>query len=114
MRCKPRSQQRLGTAHDSLAALLLAALPLMAGCVASNLGDHMPTAAGGLPEGAPARPQTPQAYPAVHDLPPPRSETVLTAEEQKKVEEDLRGGAQSRGGGERLPGKKPTGAVRNQ
>jgi hypothetical protein len=112
MRCKPRSQQ-ISARHTILAALLLAGLPLMAGCVASNLGDHMPTVAGGLPEGAPARPQTPQAYPAVHDLPPPRSETVLTAEEQKKVEEDLVA-ARNRAAAASSSPSKPAGALRNQ
>ena len=49
----------------------------------------MPAAIGGLPEGAPPRPETPAEYPAVHDLPPPRSETVLTGEQQKQVEDEL-------------------------
>ena len=31
----------------------------------------------------------PSAYPAVHDMPPPRGSTVLTDAEQKKLEDDL-------------------------
>jgi hypothetical protein len=31
----------------------------------------------------------PYAYPAVHDMPPPRGSTVLTDAEQKKLEDDL-------------------------
>jgi hypothetical protein len=71
------------------AIALLAAALILAGCSASTIADHMPTAAGGLPEGAPARPATPAPYPAVHDLPPKRQDTVLSYEEQKKLEDDL-------------------------
>ena len=67
------------------------------------VGDHMPTALGGLPEGAPQRATKPSAYPAVHDMPPPRGSTVLTDAEQKKLEDDLiaartRTGAAARAG----------------
>ena len=62
---------------------------IMTGCASSGVVDRVPTAVGGLPEGAPPRPETPTAYPAVHDMPPPRSETVLTSEQQKQVEEEL-------------------------
>ena len=37
------------------------------------LGDHLPNAVGGLPEGAPARPAADTAYPAVHNVPPARA-----------------------------------------
>jgi hypothetical protein len=53
------------------------------------MGDYMPTAAGGLPEGTPERPTTPGAYPAVHDMPPARESAVLTSAEQKQLEDDL-------------------------
>src|SRR5712692_12083893 len=107
MELKPQSQQvfaRLAV----LAALLLATAAIIAGCT-STISDHMPAAAGGLPEGAPPRPETPSAYPAVHDMPPPRGETVLTSEEQKKVEDELvaaRNRAATAGG-------KPAGGARN-
>ena len=71
------------------AALLAFGSVILAGCTVGSLGDHMPTAVGGLPENTPARPATPAAYPAVHDRPPPRSENVLTDEERKKLEDDL-------------------------
>ncbi len=62
----------------------------LAGCSAgSTIGDHMPNALGGLPEGAPQRPTKPSAFPAVHDMPPPRGSTVLTDAEQRKLEDDL-------------------------
>jgi len=70
------------------AALLAAVLPL-AGCAGTHMGDQMPAAIGGLPEGAPARPETPPAYPAVHDMPPARDSTMLSGAEQKKLEDEL-------------------------
>jgi hypothetical protein len=75
-------------------ALLLLGLTLafagvgpLASC--STMGGDIPTVLGGLPDGAPERPQTPAPYPAVHDMPPPRKSTVLTEEEKKKVEAEL-------------------------
>jgi hypothetical protein len=49
----------------------------------------MPTQMGGLPAGAPERPAAPPGYPAVHDMPPPRPNTVLSADEAKKAADDL-------------------------
>lgn len=43
----------------------------------------------GLPAGAPARPASPPPYPAVHDMPPPRTNAVLTEIERQKMETDL-------------------------
>ena len=43
----------------------------------------------GLPANAPARSDNPPAYLPVHDVPPPRDEAVLTADEQKKIQTDL-------------------------
>ena len=43
----------------------------------------------GLSPNAPARPAQQMAYPAVHDVPPPRTSTVLTDIEQQKLETDL-------------------------
>jgi hypothetical protein len=71
------------------ALLFVAGAMLLAGCSASTIADHMPTAAGGLPEGAPQRPTAPPAYPAVHDAPPARENAVLSEEEQRKLEADL-------------------------
>ena len=71
------------------AALLVTGSVMLAGCTVGSLGDHLPSAAGGLPENTPARPATPAAYPAVHDVPPPRSDRVLTDEERAKLEADL-------------------------
>jgi hypothetical protein len=71
------------------AAVLFAASLILAGCSVGTIGDHIPAAAGGLPEATPQRPATPPPYPAVHDMPPPRSSKVLTDAELKKLEDDL-------------------------
>lgn len=60
---------------------------LLASC--SSVLSELPTQVGGLPEGAPERPATTQAFPAVHAMPPPRPGAVLTEEEKKKVEAEL-------------------------
>ncbi len=62
-------------------------LVLLAGC--SSTLSELPAAVGGLPSDAPERPATQAAYPAVHDMPPPRTNTVLTEDEQKKAEAEL-------------------------
>jgi hypothetical protein len=68
------------------AALLLAAT--LAGC--SSIADNIPHSMGGLPEGVPARSAAPPAYPAVHDLPPPRTDSALSEVESKRLREDLK------------------------
>jgi hypothetical protein len=69
------------------AALLVVLAGGLAGC--SSAIDQVPTWAGGLPNGVPERPAMPPAYPAVHDMPPPRNDTVLTEAERKKLKDDL-------------------------
>src|SRR5258708_5686732 len=87
MRSKPQSPQ--GFARPAvLAAVLLAVAAIVTGWE-ETIGDPTPPAAGGLRGGPPPRPETPSAYPAVHDMPPPRGDTVLTSEEQKKIEDEL-------------------------
>jgi hypothetical protein len=64
----------------------------LAGCasnVGDRIGDNLPASMGGLPAGAPARPAEAPAYPAVHDMPPPRANTVLSEDEVKQAERDL-------------------------
>ena len=44
----------------------------------------------GLPEGTPPRPENPAPYLPVHDIPTtPRPSSVLTPEEQAKIEREL-------------------------
>ena len=71
------------TNRPRLTALLIAGSASLAGCSSSMMADHL------LPKGTPSRPATPAAYPAVTDPPTPRTERVLTEEEQKKLEDDL-------------------------
>ena len=78
---------RKGPARGVAVALLLAAMTGLAGC--SSVIDHVPTWAGGLPEAAPDRSATPPAYPAVHDMPPARNDTVLSEAERKKLKDEL-------------------------
>jgi hypothetical protein len=69
------------------AAMLCTCSVLLGAC--SSVISAIPTQMGGLPAGTPARADDPPAYPAVHDMPPPRSAAVLTEEERKKVEAEL-------------------------
>jgi hypothetical protein len=73
------------------ALLACGLIALLTGCTSFSLNsliDIMPSAVG-LPADAPERPVAPPNYPAVHDMPPPRSNSTLSAEEQVKLEEDL-------------------------
>ena len=83
------ADSRLHRCLHALTGLALACTGavMLASC-ASTLSE-LPPQAGGLPEGAPERPANTLAYPAVHDMPPPRNSTVLTEEEKKKVEAEL-------------------------
>jgi hypothetical protein len=67
--------------------LSMGAAMVISGC--SSVLSGLPHQVGGLREGAPERSADPPAFPQVHDMPPKRSEAVLTAEERKKVEADL-------------------------
>ena len=68
--------------------LLALALTASLGACVSTVAD-LPPQVGGLPAGTPQRPAEPGVYPAVHDLPPPRPNSVLTEEERKKAEAEL-------------------------
>jgi hypothetical protein len=71
------------------AAVLLAGAAVLTGCSSSGVIDTIPTAVGGLPDGVPQRPAAPPAYPSVHDMPPPRGQSNLSADEKKKLQDDL-------------------------
>ncbi len=73
-----------------LAALAMAAL--VAGCSAGPLTgvlEQMPESLGGLAPDAPKAPAKPYQYPAVHDIPPPRSTQPMTEEQQTQLEKEL-------------------------
>ena len=70
--------------------LLIGLLPVLglAGCAPGTTIDELPSGIG-LPAGTPARPATSYKYPAVHDMPPDRPATPLSAEQQIRLEKDL-------------------------
>ena len=78
---------RLSWRPVAAAAVVCAGSVLLAAC--STVMSEMPAQMGGLPAGAPSRPDVAPEYPAVNDMPPPRSASVLTEEERKKVEAEL-------------------------
>jgi hypothetical protein len=81
------SQSRRGLRAILALAASATAATLLFGCSGSMIADHLP--AGGLPENAPERPAVPQAYPAVHNMPPARSTATLNDDEQKRLQDDL-------------------------
>jgi hypothetical protein len=86
-RCRPIRFGRLGAAvAAAVAAAGLAACSTVSEKMAGTLSE-MPGI--GLPAGVPERPAEQLAYPAVHDMPPPRSAAVLSEVEQQKMEDDL-------------------------
>ena len=91
-------QQRIGSRvlPGLVPALAVAAAVCLSGCASSmsEMSQKMAESASQLPHvglspNAPARPTEQMAYPAVHDVPPPRTATVLTNVEQHKLETDL-------------------------
>ena len=83
-------QQRIGS--RVLPGLAVAAAVCLSGCASmsekfAETASQLPHV--GLSPNAPARPAEQMAYPAVHDVPPPRTAAVLTDVEQHKLETDL-------------------------
>ena len=78
-------------ARSLLAAFAVAAS--LTGCSAGPLSqqlEQMPQSLGGLPPDAPQQPPSnAYAYPAVHDMPPPRSTEPMSDEQQYQMEKDL-------------------------
>lgn len=64
--------------------MALSTLPL-AGC--SSTFASLPLV--GEPADAPKAPADPGSFPAVHDLPPPRSDAMMGTAEQARVEKEL-------------------------
>ncbi|HET7912196.1 MAG TPA: hypothetical protein VFL49_09195 [Pseudolabrys sp.] len=61
---------------------------VLTGCAPGPVIDRLPGDLG-LPAAAPARPETPYEYPAVHDMPPDRASSPMTEEEQVRLEKEL-------------------------
>jgi hypothetical protein len=78
---------------------------VLGGCSASSVVDRLPAEVGGLPATAPARPEKPYEYPAVHDMPPARASVPMSEEDQAKLEKELTN-VRDRQEGRPPPGKK--------
>jgi hypothetical protein len=61
----------------------------LGGCSSTSAIDSIPVWAGGETAGTPQRLATEMEYPAVNERPPSRGTTVVTEEEQAKIERDL-------------------------
>src|ERR1700694_467331 len=81
-------KQRLQLQSALLACGLAAALAACSSSALDTLNSTLPREVA-LPADAPERPAQPPAYPAVHDIPPPRANVTLSPEEQIKLEDDL-------------------------
>jgi hypothetical protein len=67
----------------------------------------------GLPASTPARPASEGEYLAVHDLPPPRSEAVMTPAEVEKAEKELIAARNRQAFGAAKPARKAASSVSN-
>jgi hypothetical protein len=91
-RLKPLEQPNGAIARRAVACLSAAGLLLLvAGCSSTtSMLSSLPPSLGGLPADAPARPDASlTSYPAVHDLPPPRTAATLTPEQVQAVEAEI-------------------------
>jgi hypothetical protein len=78
----------VGSPHALFRACVCALLAFpLSSC--TQMIDLIPTPIGGLPAGAPERPEVTPAYPAVHDMPPPRAEKPMTEKERQRLEAEL-------------------------
>jgi uncharacterized protein YceK len=86
-------QRSAGRASRAIASgLVIAVAAGLSGC--ASISEKFASAASqmpgiGLPAGAPERAAQPTAFPAVHDMPPPRNSVTLTNTEQAQMERDL-------------------------
>jgi len=87
--CRTDAASRLAHGRGAISfVLLILAAPLLAACTTAQL-DALPKEIGGLPEGAPKRLDNPPPFPAVHDMPPARSQALMDKDEQTRLQSDL-------------------------
>lgn len=79
---------RIATHYPASLGVAIGLAVAVAGCSVPSVIDKLPEGMG-LPSAAPARPIAPYDYPAVHDMPPPRSTEPMSPEDQLKMEKDL-------------------------
>ena len=81
--------------HESLSRRWRLAVAMVAAAAAAGLSgcasisEKFAETASQMPASTPDRPAAPPAYPAVHDIPPPRNSVVLTNTEAAQLEADL-------------------------
>ena len=71
------------------AVVPIAAQLMLAGCAQGGMGDALPHALGGLPEGAPKPPAQDYKYPNVYDTPERRPKAPLDDQGQLNLQKDL-------------------------
>jgi len=84
--------RRFATSRRWRLVVLLVAAVGLAGCasISEKFRDTAAALPGvGLPADAPERTAQPVAFPAVHDIPPPRNSVTLTNTEQDQMEREL-------------------------
>jgi hypothetical protein len=99
-----------GPSRTAAALLALVSALVLTGCATQTIVDNLPASMGGLPDSVPKRAEDQGAYPAVHDIPPPRSTRPLTEEEKKRLREEL---AESRDRAGKQGGVSTSGTARN-
>ncbi|MCW5691369.1 MAG: hypothetical protein KIT48_03315 [Pseudolabrys sp.] len=67
----------------------IAAQLALSGCAQGGMGDALPHALGGLPDGAPKPPAKDYKYPNVYDTPTPRANAPLDDQGQLDLQKDL-------------------------
>lgn len=87
----PKDRNGAAPRRALVCAAFFAMLSLTGGCASNSpMFSSLPPSMGGLPVDAPARPAAEQtAFPAVHDMPPPRTAATLTPEQVKAVEAEI-------------------------
>jgi len=71
---------------QAIAAIALAAA--VCGCSPGVMIDKLPSGVG-EPTATPDRPATPYTFPAVHDMPPQRADTLMNEQQQVDLQKDL-------------------------
>ena len=73
-----------------LGALAMAGLLTACGSISEKMAGPMSSLPGiGMPENTPERPAEARAFPAVHDMPPPRADALLDGGAQQRFEAEL-------------------------
>lgn len=80
----------------------------LGGCATGTMLEQIPASFGGEPTDLPAKPAVAYQYPAVHDMPPARSDAPMSDSEQVRMEKELQSARDRQEG---LYGSAPTSAA---